>query len=238
MDFLKGYRFDSSEVSITQYGDQLQIVIEGYWYRTILWEVYLLSEISELYYLMTNQISEMSDDQLKQRNGEKGTFFRMNDIQFADFGTRRRYSYENQDKVINQLKSYGGNKFVGTSNLAFAIDYGIKAIGTYSHELISGIASIMGYKHANRYTMDIWSHTYQGNLGIALTDCFGIDSFLQDFDLKYAKLFDGVRHDSGDPILFADKIIEHYNKLNIDPIKFNKTIVFSDALYNTFGFPP
>lgn len=230
LDFLKGYRFDMSELSIAQYDDKLQVLGEGYWYRTILWEVYLMSEISELYFLMTKPKHELSESQLEEYNQKKATNLQLHDVKFVDFGTRRRYSWEHQHNVVRALKSYGGKNFIGSSNLALAIDLDVKVIGTYAHEWVSGIASIMGYRHANKHAMELWTQTYGGNLGIALTDTFGIDAFLQDFNLKYAKLFDGVRHDSGDPFKFTDRIVEHYHKLGIDPIQSNKTIVFSDGL--------
>lgn len=230
LDFLKGYRFDTSELSISQNGTELQINIEGYWYRTILWEVFLMSEISELYYLMTEAKSTVSDSKLIEINNAKGSALKFNNVKFVEFGTRRRYSLDNHISVLQSLKKYGGVNCVGTSNLAMAIDFDLKAIGTYAHEWVSGVASIMGYRHANKHAMELWSQTYGGSLGIALTDTFGLDAFLKDFDLKYAKLFDGVRHDSGDPFIFADRIIEHYNSLGIDPLQSNKSIVFSDGL--------
>lgn len=152
----------------------------------------------------------------------------MNAVPFVDFGTRRRYSFENQNNVVKDLMEGGGNMFVGSSNVLFAIENDVKIIGTFAHESVSAVAAMLGYSHANKHMMELWVKTYGGNLGIVLTDTFGLDSFLKDFDAKYARLFDGVRHDSGDPYLFADKIIEHYKKLGIDPM--SKTIVYSDGL--------
>ena len=230
LDFLKGYRLDTSEISIAQFGDRLTIIAEGYWYRSVLWELILMPEISELYFLMTQPKQELSAPQLQEYNEKKATKMALHGVRFVDFGTRRRFSWEHQNNIVNTMKNYGGAEFVGTSNLALAIDYNLKAIGTYAHEWVSGVANILGYRHANRHAMELWSVTYGGNLGIALTDTFGIDAFLQDFDLKYAKLFDGVRHDSGDPFKFADRMILHYHSLGIDPVTANKTIVFSDSL--------
>jgi nicotinate phosphoribosyltransferase len=122
-----------------------------------------------------------------------------------------------------------GNSFmVGTSNVHIAMATGIQPIGTHAHDWISGIAALKGYSYANKNMMDDWVKVYQGELGIALTDTFGLDAFLKDFNTFYAKLFDGVRHDSGDPFQFAKKITDHYKHLSIDPI--SKTIVFSDSL--------
>ena len=226
-DFLEGFRLDPSEVSIFQEEDgKLKIMVEGYWYRTILWEIILMSEISEINYLMLDQKPDLS--KFDEIDHKKAFDLQMNGVTFADFGTRRRFSFENQDRVIRNLISGGGKSFVGTSNVYFSIKYGVKAIGTFAHEAVSAVAAMLGYAHANRNMMEMWTETFGGNLGIALTDTFGLDSFLNDFDAKYARLFDGVRHDSADPFKFADRVVEHYNKLNIDPM--SKTIVYSDGL--------
>jgi len=230
IDFLKSYRFDSSEVGVTQNGGDLIVEISGYWYRTILWEVPLMALISELYFKVTGQ--QINDRNLRiENNIRKGDLFHTHGVKVVDFGTRRRYSYENQVEVVKDLMSCFNNGspfFIGTSNVKIAMDNGIKPIGTHAHEWISAIAALNGYAHANKNMMETWVSVYDGDLGIALTDTFGVDAFLRDFDRKYAKLFDGVRHDSGDPYQFADKIVGHYKKLGIDPT--SKTIVFSDGL--------
>lgn len=228
-DFLEGFRLDPSEVSIFQLQNgELVINIEGFWYRTILWEIILMSEISEINFLMTGETPTESREILSEMNQKKATKFRYNNTQLVDFGTRRRYSFQNQKDVIRDMISAGGDSFIGTSNVLFGIEFNTKIIGTFAHESVSGVAAILGYDHANKHMMELWTQTYGGSLGIVLTDTFGLDAFLKDFDAKYARLFDGVRHDSGDPKLFADKIIEHYKKLGIEPM--SKTIVFSDGL--------
>jgi nicotinate phosphoribosyltransferase len=134
-------------------------------------------------------------------------------------------------EVVQDLLSVSDNRtpfMVGTSNVHIAMVTGIKPLGTHAHEWISGIAALKGYSYANKNMMDDWVKVYQGELGIALADTFGLDAFLKDFNTFYAKLFDGVRHDSGNPFEFAEKIVGHYKHLGIDPI--SKTIVFSDGL--------
>jgi nicotinate phosphoribosyltransferase len=187
-----------------------------------------MSEISEIYFRLNNVNSEKSIGYIEGLDQKKFSNLKMHCINNVDFGTRRRYSYNNHDRIIAIAKSYGGSKFIGSSNVEMVIKHDIKAIGTFAHEWVSGVASILGYTHANRNAMELWVQTYKGNLGIALTDTFGLDAFLKDFDMKYAKLFDGVRHDSGDAKTFADRIIAHYESLGIDPN--SKTIVFSDGL--------
>lgn len=229
LDFLEGYRYDPSEVGVVLKDGELNIKIRGFWYRTVLWEVPLMALISELYFKMTGQ-EPIERRKRQQNNIEKGKSFQMNNMILSEFGTRRRYSYQVQDEVVSDLKScYDSNTFLkGTSNIHFAMKYGLNPHGTHAHEWVSGIAAIKGYSHANKHMMECWSNVYNGSLGIALTDTFGVNSFLRDFDIKFSKLFDGVRHDSGNPIEFADKIINHYNSLGINPN--SKTIIFSDGL--------
>lgn len=215
---------------MVQNGDELIIDISGYWYKTILWEVPLMALISELYFKMTGQEIE-SREARKSNNIRKGNLFCLNDVKVADFGTRRRYSYENQVEVVKDLLSCfnNGNPFLaGTSNVRIAMDNNIKPIGTHAHEWFMFHAVEYGYTRANFRALENWVQVYQGDLGIALSDTFTTDVFFEIFDKKFAKLFDGVRHDSGYPFKFADKVVEHYKKLGINPMF--KTIVFSDGL--------
>lgn len=230
-DFLKSYKYDSSEVGIILQDDgKLDIIIEGYWYKTILWEVPLMSDICELYYKETGQIINIHDSANVDNISRKIESLYLNNVSFTDFGTRRAYSKENHKFVIETiLKSFEGkHALIGTSNVELAICNNIKCIGTYAHEYVSGNACLNGYIHANYHTMENWVKAYQGNLGIVLPDTFTTDLFLQDFNSKYARLFDGVRHDSGCPFEFTDKIINHYNLLNINPK--DKSIVYSNSL--------
>ena len=227
IDFLEGYRYDSSELVIKlDKENHLDITIEGYWYRTINWEVSLMGLISELYFKATGQIVDLDanniNDNIKiEKMIEHNAFF-------SDFGMRRRYSYENQDRIIKLFLSKKSHVFVGTSNIHFAYKYNINVVGTCAHEWIMVHAALYGYKMSNKLAMDNWVNTYGGQLGTMLVDTFTTDVFLKSFDSKYARLYDGVRHDSGNPFEFVDKFVSHYKKLNIDPM--SKTIIFSDGL--------
>jgi len=229
LDFLKGYRFNSTEVGIIQAGGDLQVSVEGYFYSTILWETILMSIISELYYKMVKH-NEFDYNKRTENNAKKISLFKLNGLHYADFGTRRRFSYGNQLEVVKQMASSIDieNFFVGTSNVHLALKFNITPIGTHAHEWFMFHAAKYGYKMANYLAMENWSDVYRGNLGIALTDTFTTDVFFKSFDTKFAKLYDGVRQDSGDPFTFTDKTLEHYKKLNINPM--SKTIVFSDSL--------
>jgi len=225
IDFLHGYRYDASEVNV--YLDQykhLHIEIEGYWYRTILWEVPILAIVSEAYYKETGVTPTIyiEKDLAKLKEMEAHNAY------FADFGTRRRFSYNVQNTIVNVFSQNANHCFVGTSNVHLAELYKTKPIGTMAHEWIMAHAALFGYKLSNRLALENWVDVYGGDLGIALSDTFTTDVFLRTFDMKLAKLFDGVRQDSGNPFEFADKVIAHYKSLGIDPT--TKTIVFSDSL--------
>lgn len=226
LDFLRGYRFDPNEVHINEHHineDDLSIFIVGPWYRCILWEVPLMAIISELYFKMTNQ---KPDEDYLRRALAKGKLLEDAGCNFADFGTRRRFSYDVHARVVARLRT--SNTFVGTSNVHFAMTHGLKPIGTHAHEWFSAIAAMYGYPKANANALKAWQREYDGDLGIALTDTFTTDVFFKQFTRDFAKLYDGVRHDSSCPFEFTDKVVGHYKSLGINPM--HKTIVFSDGL--------
>ncbi|MDD4141563.1 MAG: nicotinate phosphoribosyltransferase [Bacteroidales bacterium] len=228
LDFLAGYRFDASEVYASCIDGDLKVSIEGLWYRTILWEIPLMALISELFFQLTGQ-PILPENEIRRNADEKMQFYRSIGIRVSDFGTRRRYSYHNHDEIIQTLKKYSDDHtFLGTSNVHFAHKYDITPMGTQAHEWFMFHAAQYGFKMATMFSLEHWIDIYRGDLGIALADTFTSDLFFRYFDMKFAKLFDGVRHDSGDPIIFAEKTINHYKKLGIDPT--TKTIVFSDSL--------
>ncbi|XUO84826.1 nicotinate phosphoribosyltransferase [Halomonas sp. KM007] len=229
LDFLAGFRYDPREVTIEQQGGELSVVIEGPWYRTILWEVPLMALISELWYRLRGVVVSEEDEALiEQRTREKIELYRQHGLKIAEFGTRRRFSFAVHDRVVEALRHYGGEAFSGTSNVLLAMRHGVKPIGTHAHEWFMFHGARFGFKMANSLALEHWVDVYRGDLGIALTDTFTTRAFFESFDKKFAKLFDGVRHDSGDPIEFADATIAHYRRLGIDPL--SKTIIFSDAL--------
>lgn len=227
LDFLEGYRYDPSEVKIVQNGHDIEVSVEGLWYRTILWEVPLLAMISELYYEM-NDMERNSNDFIIENTLGKAQKLQKLGVNFAEFGTRRRHSYKVHDIVVDALIKSKNNNFIGSSNVHFAMKYGIKPIGTHAHEWFMFHAAEFGFKMANELALEHWVDVFRGDLGVALSDTYTTDVFFQQFDKKFAKLFDGVRHDSGDPLLFADKTIAHYEKNGINPLY--KYIIFSDGL--------
>jgi nicotinate phosphoribosyltransferase len=226
LDFLGGYSYDPAEVKIVQEDDRLKVFIEGYWYRSILWEVPLLSLLSENFYVL-QQSQRESDEEVTAKTKNKIEAYGDLGVTIAEFGTRRRHSFHVHQLVVETLKKYG-KTFVGTSNVHLAMINDTKPIGTHAHEWFMFHAAKYGFKMANSLALEHWTDVYRGDLGIALTDTFTTGEFYEVFDKKFAKLFDGVRHDSDDPLEFADKTIRHYKNLGIDPR--SKTIIFSDSL--------
>ncbi|NLR77659.1 nicotinate phosphoribosyltransferase [Chitinophaga eiseniae] len=227
LDFLQGYRYNPSEVHIAQHGEELEVHADGYWYRTILWEVPLMSLICELYYQLTGQ-QRVSDAEVTRITREKIEKYKQMGITIADFGTRRRHSLAVHQLVVKALRQYGEGCFIGTSNVHLAMRNGVKPVGTHAHEWFMFHAAKYGFKMANMLGLENWVHVYRGDLGIALSDTYTSAVFFEQFDKKFAKLFDGVRHDSGDPILFAEQTIAHYISKGVNPL--SKTIIFSDGL--------
>lgn len=227
LDFLAGYHYNPAEVKIVQHGTDLKVSVEGEWYRTILWEVPLLALISELFYEMTG-LQRESNEVIVAKTLEKTEELNRLGVNFAEFGTRRRHSYQVHDLVVDALIKSKSPKFIGSSNMHFAMKYGVKPIGTHAHEWFMFHAAEYGFKMANALSLEHWVDVYRGDLGVALSDTYTTDVFFQQFDKKFAKLFDGVRHDSGDPIEFAEKTIAHYHKNGINPLF--KYIIFSDGL--------
>jgi nicotinate phosphoribosyltransferase len=225
IDWLRQFQLNTRHVKITtdDYG-QMKLTIEGPWAETIYWEVPLLAIITD--HIMAANV--VRPDVVRQSNQARDKAIRLeaSGCKFADFGTRRRYSYPLQQLVVRSVKL--SPAFIGTSNVHFAMKYKLKPIGTMAHEWVQGVSALVGLRYANRFAMEAWNDVYNGDLGIALTDTFGSNAFFRDFDGRLARMFDGVRHDSGNPFSFADQAIYHYERLRIDPK--SKTIVFSDSL--------
>ena len=234
-NFIRGFRFNPSEVHISQ--DQsgyLSIIIEGKWYSTIMWEMPILSTISELLHIINGDVEKVNRKAEYNRAYEKGVKAFTNGILLSDMGTRRRFSFQNQQDVIEALvkadedcKGYSG-KLVGTSNVWFAKEFDLTPIGTMSHQLCSFEECVSGVFECNHQLMKKWSDVYSGDLGIFLPDCFGSKVFLSNFSKDMAKMFDGIRIDSGDEHEETEKMIEKYRSLGIDAS--TKSIVYSNAL--------
>lgn len=232
--FLEGYKFNPSEVNVSQDEEgHLSIIIEGKWYSTIMWEMPILSTISELMHIVNGDIDKVDMEEVYTNAYEKGIRAFTNGILLSDMGTRRRSSFDVQEMVIKGLKNSnsevnGSGKFVGTSNVWLAKEHNLTPIGTMSHQIVSFEECVSGLFECNYQVMKKWSNVYDGDLGIMLPDCFSTDVFLPNFSKKYAKMFDGIRIDSGDEREETEKMIRRYEDLGIDPT--TKSIVYSNAL--------
>ena len=225
VNFLEDFRLKSRFVRIGEKDGQLDIRIKGDWVSTVPFEVPLLALISETFHDGNSDESEGA-----ARLKAKIEFARKSGLRFIDFGTRRRYSHAWHSYVVSNLKTLPSDVFAGTSNLYFAKKFGLKPTGTMAHEYLQagqGLGNVQLAK-SQKYMLEKWAEEYRGDLGIALTDTIGMKAFLNDFDLYLAKLYDGCRQDSGDPIAWGEAIIAHYQKLGIDPR--TKVAVFSDNL--------
>ncbi len=224
IEFLRHFQLDPSEVNVTQLDTgELKIFIKGAWYRTIYWEVKLMAIISELYFRMAG--TEMSKD-WADRIVDKSIELQAAGCKWSDFGTRRRRSFEVQNRVVATMKYYTG--FIGTSNIHLAKKFGVTPIGTSAHEAVMAMAVFVGYENANNAWLNYWAEYYDGELGIALPDTFTTEVFLRNFNGRLTRQWDGLRQDSGEPEAFADKIIKHYAKYGIATR--DKKLVFSDNL--------
>ena len=237
IEFLKIYRPQREHVKIVNKDGKLEIIVEGPWFLTIYFEVPILAIVNEIYFeetvssrLASYALKEFYDAGAKLVK-EKIEVAAKEQFLFSDFGTRRRFSRSWQDLVVGQFAAaLPKNVFGGTSNMLLAMKYNLTPIGTMAHEFIMAGQALEGVTLASsqKYMLQAWVDEYRGDLGTALSDTLGTDKFLRDFDLYFSKLYDGVRHDSGDPFEWAERIIEHYNSLKIDA--HTKQLVFSDGL--------
>lgn len=226
IDFLKGFRFDPSEVTVWMEDSKLHIKASALLYRVTLWETPILATVSELFFRETGQKPDM--EFMEKSAIEKARKMKENGIIFSLFGMRRRFSFEVEDRVTGILKQHAGESLYGTSNVYMAYKHNLNVSGTHPHEWVQFHGSIYGYKMANYMAMEHWINCYDGDLGTVLTDTYTTDVFLRNFSLKHARLFTSLRQDSGDPLEFVDKAIKRYEELRIDPKL--KYIVFSDSL--------
>lgn len=226
-EWLQGFRFDPNKIKVwLDKENHLHIEVTDLMYRVTMYEIPILAIVSELYYIYNKiTIKDIYEDVVDPLL-TKVDLARQNNILFAEFGMRRRFSADVEDQVMKVLSN--GTTCVGTSTVYFAMKYNVKPIGTMAHEIFMATAAFNSPKEVNHIVMENWAKVYDGNLGTVLTDTYTVDVFLRGFSMKLAKLYDSVRHDSGDPFLFGDKIIEKYKSYGINPM--SKTIVFSDSL--------
>lgn len=230
IEFLRLFQLNPEFVDI-QTDPEFTITIKGPWLHTILFEVPVLAIVNEVFYRNTQQQPDYEEG--KKRLVDKIAFLKqqaeIEDFHFSEFGTRRRFSQHWQHHIISELQHQLRDNLVGTSNVFYAKEFGLKPIGTMAHEYLQACQSLgPRLAYSQQFALEKWAEEYRGELGIALSDVYGIDAFIHDFDLFFCKLFDGARHDSGDPFEWGEKLLAHYQKMGIDSK--TKTFVFSDGL--------
>lgn len=239
--FLRGYRFNPDEVAISQDEEgHLAISVKGKWFSTIMWEMPLLSCISELMHILRGDLERYDAALEEERARQKSIEIFDGGLTLGDMGTRRRISFAHQEMVIRTMKEVylhpeiyssrfqWSGVFTGTSNVYLAMKYNLNPLGTMSHQLISFEENVSGVFECNFNVMRKFSDVYDGDNGIFLYDCFGDKVFFSNLSKRMAMMYKGLRVDSGKEEEQVDKIVEKYKSLGIDPM--TKQVVFSNGL--------
>ena len=225
-EWLSGFKFDFDKILFwLDKEDHLNIQVTDNLYKVTLYEVPILAIVSEM---LTNEQGPINVSEAIDKLDIKINIANEHGLKFSEFGTRRRASASLHELIVQRLKEKCPINCVGTSNVYFAMKYNMTPIGTFPHEWIMFHGACWGYQEANYLGMRDWVRTYDGNLGIFLMDTYTSKVGLKNMSLKFAKLFDGVRQDSGDEYRIGNEVIKRYKELGIDPT--TKTIVFSNAL--------
>ena len=235
VDFLRIFRFQRDFIQARAAGTDLEIVVQGPQVHVMAFEIFVLAIVNELYFRRFDQAAARAEGRRRLKakvellRAFEGEPDRRHPFEMFDFGLRRRFSGEWQREVVDTLRREIPRYFKGTSNVLLARDLGLVPIGTMAHEYLQSFQALgVRLRDFQRAALEGWVQEYRGDLGIALTDVVGMDAFLADFDLYFAKLFDGLRHDSGDPVVWGEKALAHYERLRIDA--HTKRLVFSDGL--------
>jgi nicotinate phosphoribosyltransferase len=235
VDFLGLFHLNEKYIEVTPLpSGELDISIHGPWLHTILFEIPVLAIVNEVYFRNTQKVPDFVegrkrlDQKIEALHAE-----RLSDLKIADYGTRRRFSRAWHEELLRVLTAKLGTgaqgQLAGTSNALFAMKLGLTPLGTMAHEYLQACQALgPRLRDSQVFGFETWAREYRGDLGIALSDVYGIEAFLRDFDMYFCKLFDGARHDSGDPFTWGERMIAHYRNNRVDPM--TKTLIFSDGL--------
>ena len=235
IDFLGIFKLNEKYVSVTPLpSGEIEVSIKGPWLHTILFEIPVLAIINEVYFRNTQKRPDLAEGRKRlntkilelQANG-------LHELKIADYGTRRRFGKAWHEEVLRTLMMRLGTgvtgQFAGTSNVLFAMKLGLTPLGTMAHEYLQACQALgPRLRDSQVFGFESWAKEYRGDLGIALSDVYGMSAFLRDFDMYFCKLFDGTRHDSGDPFQWGERMLAHYVENRVDPK--TKTLIFSDGL--------
>ena len=243
VDFLGLFKLNEKYISVTALPNgEIDIAIVGPWLHTILFEIPVLAIVNEVYFRNTQSAPDLPEG--RRRLEQKIDALRgdgLSDLKIADYGTRRRFSRAWHDEVLRVLVARLGTaqspghttgvpgQLAGTSNTLAAMRLGLTPLGTMAHEYLQA-AQALGprLRDSQVFGFESWAREYRGDLGIALSDVYGMDAFLRDFDLLFCKLFDGARHDSGDPFEWGERMLAHCARNRVDAR--TKTLIYSDGL--------
>jgi nicotinate phosphoribosyltransferase len=247
LDYLKSLRFIKSdfidflglfhlpekciEVSEGELPGEIAISVKGSWLHTILFEIPVLAIVNEVYFRNVCQDPDWAEGRKRLQTKMKLVLDATDLAEFrvAEYGTRRRFSHVWHEEVVTTMKAQMGEHFAGTSNVWFAMKHGVLPLGTMAHEYLQACQALgPRLRETQVFALETWAKEYRGDLGIALSDVYGLEAFLRDFDMYFCKLFDGARHDSGDPFDWGERMIAHYSANRVDAR--TKTLIFSDAL--------
>lgn len=232
VDFLELFQLQRRHVRLSlsrELAGEIELTIDGPWLHTILFEVPILAIISEVWMRHAGATDFVEGerrlrDKLALLNAPQYA-----DCTITDFGTRRRYSRQWHERLIPLAMDMLGPQFAGTSNVMLAMRHGLTPHGTMAHEWLQAHQALgPRLLDSQKVAFEAWAQEYRGDLGIALSDIVGLDAFLRDFDRYFCKLFDGMRHDSGDPVVWGERVIAHLEHFRLDPS--TQTLVFSDGL--------
>ena len=243
VDFLGLFRLNEKYITVTPLDSgELDIVIVGPWLHTILFEIPVLAIVNEVYFRNTQTVPDFVEG--RKRLEHKITQLHaadLQDLKIADYGTRRRFSRAWHEEVMrvlaaklgtHQSPSHGqgvAGQLAGTSNVQLAQKLSLIPLGTMAHEYLQASQALgPRLRDSQTFAFESWAREYRGDLGIALSDVYGMNAFLRDFDMYFCKLFDGARHDSGDPFSWGERMLDHYARNRVDPR--TKTLIFSDGL--------
>ena len=246
VDFLGLFRLNEKYIDIVpQASGELEIRIKGPWLHTILFEIPVLAIVNEVYFRNTQPQPDFTEGRRRlETKISQLQHAGLSDLKIADYGTRRRFSKDWHEEVLRTLagqlgavaappqQTHGHLKlpqFAGTSNVLYAMKLGLIPLGTMAHEYLQACQALgPRLRDSQIFGFEMWAKEYRGDLGIALSDVYGMSAFLRDFDLYFCKLFDGARHDSGDPFQWGERMLAHYATNRVDPL--TKTLIFSDSL--------
>ena len=233
IDFLELFHLPERCITVSEgeKGGEIAISVKGPWLHTILFEIPVLAIVNEVYF--RNECRSANWEEGRRRLQEKMSLVTADpslaDFRVPEYGTRRRFSLRWHDEVVRTMKAQMGEHFAGTSNVWMAMRHGVTPLGTMAHEYLQACQALgPRLRDSQVYGLEVWAREYRGDLGIALSDTYGLNAFLRDFDMYFCKLFDGARHDSGDPFVWGERVLAHFAANRTDPR--SKTLVFSDAL--------